>query len=281
MSEQTSVSPCCVTGHIHAGTPIGSTSILHSLRTYTSTPSSPAPSSAGEGKQDTVIFISDIFGIDLVNTKLLADEWAGKGWKVLLPDFFEGDAVPDSLLQAIAPNVRYQAESTTTSKTADGAKAGATMGPWLAKHREAVSKPLIEKYVQAVRSDPSTGKIALVGFCWGARYAFLLSQSTSPARPDVIVANHPSFLTVDDVKPVKGVPVQVTKGDEDDIMSEEELDEVEKVLKENLGQNVLVKRFPGAVHGFTVRGDMEDGQEKGQKEDAFKTNTEFVQKYFA
>lgn len=40
-----------------------------------------------------VIFISDIFGVDLVNTKLLADEWAGAGWKVLLPDFLEGDAV--------------------------------------------------------------------------------------------------------------------------------------------------------------------------------------------
>jgi dienelactone hydrolase len=40
-----------------------------------------------------VIFLPDIFGVDLVNTKLLADEWAGTGWKVLLPDVFEGDAV--------------------------------------------------------------------------------------------------------------------------------------------------------------------------------------------
>lgn len=46
-----------------------------------------------------VIFISDIFGVDLVNTKLLADEWAGAGWKVLLPDFLEGDAVPHEHLK--------------------------------------------------------------------------------------------------------------------------------------------------------------------------------------
>lgn len=52
-------------------------------------------------KHDTVILISDIFGIDLVNSKLVADEWAGQGYKVLLPDFFEGDAIPDSLLQVI------------------------------------------------------------------------------------------------------------------------------------------------------------------------------------
>lgn len=32
--------------------------------------------------------------MDLVNSKLVCDEWAGRGWKVLMPDVFEGDAVP-------------------------------------------------------------------------------------------------------------------------------------------------------------------------------------------
>lgn len=87
---------------IHSGNPLGSISIQHDLRTYVSLPSS-AHKGGAEGqvgqKQDTIILISDIFGIDLVNSKLIADEWAGQGYKVLLPDFFEGDPIPESLLQ--------------------------------------------------------------------------------------------------------------------------------------------------------------------------------------
>jgi len=46
-----------------------------------------------------VIFLSDIFGVDLVNTKLVADEWAGQGYKVLLPDLFDNDPVPHQHLK--------------------------------------------------------------------------------------------------------------------------------------------------------------------------------------
>jgi hypothetical protein len=116
MSEQTSVAPCCVSGRkplnyptlgqadksdIHEGIPTGNFEILHSLRTYISTPKSDSDSAktSSGGKQDTVIFLSDIFGVDLVNTKLVADEWAGQGYKVLLPDFFDNDPVPHQHLK--------------------------------------------------------------------------------------------------------------------------------------------------------------------------------------
>ncbi|EAL17969.1 hypothetical protein CNBK3200 [Cryptococcus deneoformans B-3501A] len=285
MPEQTTVSPCCITGHIHSGNPLGSISIQHGLRTYVSLPSS-AEKGKAEGqvgqKQDTIILISDIFGIDLVNSKLVADEWAGQGYKVLLPDFFEGDPIPESLLQSIVPNLRHQAEATALTKAADTAKAAAALGPWLVKHREAVTRPLVEKYVQSVRSDTSTGKIAAVGYCFGARYALLLAQPQSGAKSsvDVVVANHPSFLVLDDVKDINSTPCIILKGDKDDIMSEDDLDKVEEIMKQNLGEKLVVKRFPGAVHGFTIRGDMEDGQEKSQKEQANKDSFAFVARYF-
>lgn len=63
-------------------------------------------------------------------------------------------------------------------------------------------------------------------------------------------------------------------------MSEDELNKVEEVMTQNLGEKLVVKRFPGAVHGFAIRGDMEDGQEKSQKEQANKDSFEFVAKYF-
>ena len=73
---------------------MGKFETVHNLRTYVSTPKEPS-----SGKQDTVIFLHDIFGPDLVNTKLVADEWAGQGFKVLLPDLFDNDPVPDKHLK--------------------------------------------------------------------------------------------------------------------------------------------------------------------------------------
>jgi dienelactone hydrolase len=46
--------------------------------------------SSDNSKAKTVIFIADIFGYELVNTRLVADEYAAQGFHVLVPDFFEG-----------------------------------------------------------------------------------------------------------------------------------------------------------------------------------------------
>jgi hypothetical protein len=79
---------------IHEGIPTGNFETVHNLRTYVSN-----PKEASSGKQDTVIFLSDIFGVDLVNTILVADEYAGQGYRVLLPDFFDNDPVPHEHLK--------------------------------------------------------------------------------------------------------------------------------------------------------------------------------------
>lgn len=81
---------------------MGQFETIHNIRTYVSTPKNPSTS----GKQDTVIFLHDIFGPDLVNTKIVADEWAGQGFKVLLPDFFDNDPVPDKYLK-VGPTLLF------------------------------------------------------------------------------------------------------------------------------------------------------------------------------
>jgi dienelactone hydrolase len=98
-AEQSEIAPCCISGHIHEGTPEGTFQTIAGLRTY---------ATQGGDKRYPVIFLPDVFGIDLRNTQLLADEsvlpgavnciqhsrlpehrWAKQGFYVLLPDVLE------------------------------------------------------------------------------------------------------------------------------------------------------------------------------------------------
>merc|ERR1712087_378530 len=71
MAQQGQLSACCVSGHVHEGTPKGKVETIAGLNTYVS------PSSDGS-KAKTVIFITDIFGYELVNVRLVADEYAAQ-----------------------------------------------------------------------------------------------------------------------------------------------------------------------------------------------------------
>jgi len=197
----------------------------------------------------------------------------------LLPDFFEGDAIPHEHLKAIVPNLRDQEKSGVADKAHSAAVMSTSLGPWLIKHREAVSKPLIEKFFSELRSDPSVGKIVALGFCWGGRYSLLLANDDSPSKVDVGMSFHPSFLVEADVQNISSTPVCILKGDKDAMMSDEALDGIEKILKPKLGDKLFVKNYPDAVHGFTIRGDDMVESEKKMKDDSNNEGIKFAKKW--
>ena len=85
----------------------------------------------------------------------------------------EGDSLPLSFLQNVEPPLHVQETLSVTDKAKNAAVVPATLGPWLVKHREGVSRPLVDGFVNAVRMTPGTDKVGAVGFCWGGRYAIL------------------------------------------------------------------------------------------------------------
>ncbi|KAL1408645.1 hypothetical protein Q8F55_005458 [Vanrija albida] len=268
MSEQTSVKSCCTSGHIHAGTPEGAFKQLHGLNTYVT----------GSGK-DTIVFLPDIFGV-YPNAQLLADEWARLGgWRVVIPDVFQGDAVSLDHLNLVVPKAEILDKRTEQGKQEQGAKTMELLGPWLGKHPQEVVWPLIETFVKGVKAE--SGKVGVVGFCWGGRYAILLGGGASPLV-DSVVANHPSFLSDADIAGVTKTPVAIFWGDRDEILPAAQLDGFEAVLTKNLGASkLLVKRYAGAVHGFTIRGDDQNEREKKNKEEAATLAVDFTKKAFA
>lgn len=90
-----------------------------------------------------------------------------------MPDFHQGDSLPLSFLDNVEPPLKTQETLSVIDKAKNAAIVPATLGPWLAKHRENISRPLIDGFVNTVRMTPGTNKIGAIGFCWGGRYAIL------------------------------------------------------------------------------------------------------------
>ena len=82
-----------------------------------------------------------------------------------IPDLHNGNSLPISFLQNVEPPLKDREQLTLVDKTKNAAIVPTTLGPWLISHREAVTQPLIDSFVNAVRMIPGTNKIGAIGFC--------------------------------------------------------------------------------------------------------------------
>jgi len=263
----TGLSACCVTGHLHEGTPAGVVEKITDLDVYVSKPE-------GSSKAKTILFITDIFGWDTPNARLLADEYAKAGFYVYVPDFFKGDNISHDMLDTIAP--RDPSSRSTLKVAEDNTKTMAAIGPWITRQREGVVKPLMDEFVKYLRADPLTGKIGAVGFCWGGRYALLLAGE---GTVDAAVANHPSMAAQSEFEGINK-PTQINVGTNDIFLPNETVDQVKQALSEKKADLAFeINVFQDAVHGFAVRGDISQPQELKNKEGAANATIRWFNKY--
>lgn len=178
-----------------------------------------------------------------------------------------GDAVPIDILRKMIPTKPQQEEDEKKSlveKAADTASVGATMGPWLLRHREAVSFPKIKEFLTHLRADPAHKKVGSVGFCWGGRYSILLCHGDADPYVDAAVAFHPSFLSIPgEIEKIER-PVDIEVGDQDALVKASDIETIQGIFHNKPQCHIEV--HPDQVHGFSVRGDLSIEKDRKAKE---------------
>ena len=192
-----------------------------------------------------------------------------------VPDVHQGDSLPIGFLQTVEPPLPEREALTMAQKATSTAKVGATLGPWLVKHREGVSKPLIDDFLTAVRNSAGQPKVGVIGFCWGGRYAILAAHGD---LVDAAYACHPSLVSIPaDFDQVKK-PLSLALGTQDSLLGMKEVEQIKELMEKKQLQSE-VELYEDQVHGFALRGDWSSEKDKKAMDDAEKQGLEWFGKH--
>ncbi|KAL8402700.1 hypothetical protein RB596_009173 [Gaeumannomyces avenae] len=260
-------------------TPRGSVTRLHGLDAYVTEPAD------GRPIRGVIVIVSDAYGWEFPNSRLLADRYADKGgYRVLLPDFFDGEdlALPPFFFEPHWPSLTrlshrvghacpaWLVESLRVMMGSGNILSRAYAALWVAYAfiPFVVSQQLlgdaystVATFFSAVRAGPEASRglpVFAAGFSWGARQAVLLAAgSEGPGgRPlvDAVFAGHPaSNLGVPADVERAAAPVSFAVGDRDHAVSGDLLARLEAAAKAVGGE---VRVYGGVGNGFCVGADL-------------------------
>lgn len=199
------------------------------------------------GANDTgLLYLTDVFGIQLPESRLLVDSFARQGFITVAPDMFQGRPAPSDI------------NDPTFNSTA-----------FLAAHDAAATDPIVAAAITYMRTQLGVRKLAVTGYCFGGRYSFRFVGPTAPAgaRADVAFAAHPSLLEDGEIMSV-GAPVSVAAAESDNLMPPERRSAIEAMLG-STAFPYQVTLYSGVAHGFGTRANVSDPQGRFAKEQAF------------
>jgi dienelactone hydrolase len=250
--------PDCFKGgiqHDH-GTPTGKEETLYGKNCYIASP--PADSTS----KSAILFLTDAFGLDLINNKLLADKYAAQSsFKVVVPDIIPGGPAPvfvlNTMQEIMAPvawfDIWGQLRRISAVFTAI-----VTMAPFMYRAAPGGAYPHVLAFARAMRADlPAGAKMGVAGFCWGGFGSTKLCTETAVEGGterliDAQFCGHPSRLQVPDmvldaVSRLK-VPYSMAIGDKDMVLSKAQVLQIEAALKQKVGEpeanNYEIRIYP-------------------------------------
>jgi dienelactone hydrolase len=229
--------------------------------------------------------------LKLPNNKLIADRYAKDGWLVYLPDFFEGDPVGLKVADLLIP--ADESKLSAFSKYTGILASAPSFVMWMLRHKEGPTNKVCMDFLQALRrATPRSVKIGMVGMCWGGKYAIRAGLESNMIEidgekvplVDAAVGLHPSHVAVPADVETLIVPVSYGWGEEDTAVSIKQKGEIEEVHAKAKAAGRTVPEMEHKVykpgrHGFSVRGNPDDPQERACLEDSVTQVLDFFKKW--
>jgi len=238
----------CIKGVTHEGTPKGKWEKIGGVDSYVATPTGDYP------QNKAILFLPDVFGPQLPNAQLLADDFAANGLKAIIPDYLNGDPIPPN---ALNPGGTFN------------------IAEWFPNHTQEKTRPTLNKVVEALKSA-GVAELAATGYCYGARYVFDIAFENVIK---VAVVSHPSLLKVpEDLEKyvaTSKAPLLINSCTYDQQFPLESSTKADEIFKE-FTPGYKREYFEGCTHGFAVRGDLSDPKVKAGKEGSFKASVEWI-----
>ncbi|KAI0838444.1 alpha/beta-hydrolase [Hypoxylon sp. FL0890] len=217
----------------HSGDPVGKEQVYNDINMYVT----------GNASDTGVLYLTDVFGIQLLENKLLADSFGRAGYLTVAPDMFNGTPAPADI---------------------DG-QPGFDATKFLADHSPNVTDPILATTIDFMRTTLGVKKIVATGYCFGGRYTFrLLAEGKGAAAG---FAAHPSLLEDAEISAITG-PASIAAADGDTMTPTDRRSAIEALLLDT-GIPYSFALYGGTQHGFGVRANISDPKQKFGKEEAF------------
>ncbi|KZT19448.1 dienelactone hydrolase endo-1,3,1,4-beta-D-glucanase [Neolentinus lepideus HHB14362 ss-1] len=248
--------PQCSQGFILPGEPEGEITNVTSINAYLHR--------APEGSTSTraVFLFTDIFGLQLKNSKILADTFSKRlGCDVWVPDFFAGSpplGIYD--LEGIMP--RKPGQTIPFFSYLKFAWLFLRRAFGFYRNRPAVVDARVKSFITKVKEDKKYSKVGAVGYCFGGSMCVRLS---SKHLLDSIVIAHPGACPPELVQTIQ-IPSSWACAEDDMSFKPQVRQAAEAVLAGRKGKPNFTeyefKDYKGTVHGFASRPHLEDAEAK-------------------
>ncbi|KAJ6498276.1 hypothetical protein DFH09DRAFT_1376179 [Mycena vulgaris] len=275
----------------HQGRPEGSMSEIGGIKCYIATPH-------GDYAQNkAVLFLPNVFGLEMSNNQLLADDFARNGFKTIIPDIMNGDPVPLTLLSSDSLPfdwdewfAAHDAAEAQLAAIGSEQKASSIVahnpppfdwGTWFAAHGPAATRPPLEAVVTALKLDGVT-RLAATGYCWGGVALCLRPAFAGDIHAAAIA--HPSLLVVPDdlekYRTTATAPLLINSCADDPPFPPAAQAQVDALLSGGrFAPGYKRAFFDGCAHGFAAHGNMSDPLVRAGKEGAFRGTVDWFLKH--